>query len=108
MVGAVTASIASSAHQLLDVGKINAQKLLKDTAIVAASGFIGGRGATFKNKVMARQRSRSTKHCTSGFDKSVRFAYKMTSKYSRQFIGSTLSGFTRGFGSSLLGHRLLD
>ena len=65
--------------------------------------MFGGKGAIYGNKYMNMQVSRLIEHSVSdGLKKTVKFGWKMTKNYSKQFILPTMWGTTKStFGSKV-------
>ena len=108
-VGGATGLIESAAHQLIDndgdFKKMDKMELLTDFTVGMIGGAAGGNGAIRGNKYMANQAKSFGKHyAANGLKNATSFYYKMTAKYSKQFIGSTWLGITKGF----VGGKLAD
>ena len=107
VLGGVTGSIESIGYQLVenrgDINKLNYSRVATSFASGFISGAIGGDGATLGNKYMQRQTTRFLNHIASdGLETAGKYFYKMTAKYSKQFIGKTALGVARSGVASLL------
>ena len=111
-IGASTGFAESTLHKAIDGKNLNNLNELMDIAVDtfsgAVGGLIGGSGAIHRNKYMSRQISRLGKHLISdGISKAGTFFYKMTAKYSNQFVCKTVWGVAKSTIGNLTAKALL-
>ena len=111
-IGAATGFAESTLHKAIDGKNLNNLNELMDIAVDtfsgAVGGLIGGSGAIHRNKYMSRQISRLGKHLISdGISKAGTFFYKMTAKYSNQFVCKTVWGVAKSTIGNLTAKALL-
>ena len=107
--GAGTAAVESIGHQVIDTGSVDVSKLLVDTAEGAIGGLIGGKGAINGNKYMNRQVSRLLTHRkTDGLKNALKFGWKMTKNYSKQFVLPTVWGITKSFAGGKIAEAAIE